>query len=276
MNKPGRNDTCPCGSGKKFKKCCIGKKPRVHSVILGSSEPLHGVHYDKKKMEFAGLTDDNRLIKPILTYSQIHYESASGKDRVISRVQDKVIPNEAELLRHLSSSFDIIVAMDTNTKVIAGERISAAGIVHCDLQRIPDPGREGYHASFPWQATLLFRNCPSDLSPEKFAWITEARRINAGEPRAGLKKVALVTDHDLGNHTLFNTKKQPVFGGFYLPDNITLMYGRGDGPNENLLNHLVKHCDKESSIVLTTIERSGFYQDGEVMYSVDKIPVAKL
>jgi hypothetical protein len=30
MKKPKRNDPCPCGSGKKFKKCCeskmIGKK----------------------------------------------------------------------------------------------------------------------------------------------------------------------------------------------------------------------------------------------------------
>ena len=25
MKKPERNDPCPCGSGKKFKKCCIGK-----------------------------------------------------------------------------------------------------------------------------------------------------------------------------------------------------------------------------------------------------------
>jgi len=23
--KAGRNDPCPCGSGKKFKKCCMGK-----------------------------------------------------------------------------------------------------------------------------------------------------------------------------------------------------------------------------------------------------------
>ena len=23
--KFGRNDSCPCGSGKKYKKCCIGK-----------------------------------------------------------------------------------------------------------------------------------------------------------------------------------------------------------------------------------------------------------
>lgn len=25
MNKTGRNDPCPCGSGKKFKKCCENK-----------------------------------------------------------------------------------------------------------------------------------------------------------------------------------------------------------------------------------------------------------
>ena len=24
-DEPGRNDPCPCGSGKKFKKCCINK-----------------------------------------------------------------------------------------------------------------------------------------------------------------------------------------------------------------------------------------------------------
>jgi len=27
VNKPGRNDPCLCGSGKKFKKCCMGKQP---------------------------------------------------------------------------------------------------------------------------------------------------------------------------------------------------------------------------------------------------------
>ena len=244
--------------------------------MLASSEPLRGIHYDKDKMEFTGLTHDNRLIKPIMTYSQTHYESKSGKERVISRVQDKVIPNEPELLRHLSSAFDLIIAMDTNTKVIAGERISAAGIVHCVLQRIPDPDREGYYASFPWQGTMLFRNCPSSLSPEKFAWITEMRRLNDNEPLRASKKFAVVTDHDLDNHTSFNARKASIFGDFYLPDNFTLMYGRGDGPNENLLNHLVKQCDKESSTLLETIEQKGYCQQGEVKYSIDQIPVAVL
>ncbi|MEW6319528.1 MAG: SEC-C metal-binding domain-containing protein [Acidobacteriota bacterium] len=26
MSKAGRNDLCPCGSGKKYKKCCAGKQ----------------------------------------------------------------------------------------------------------------------------------------------------------------------------------------------------------------------------------------------------------
>lgn len=39
MNKVGRNDPCPCGSGKKFKKCCealSGKK--THSFAITQDE----------------------------------------------------------------------------------------------------------------------------------------------------------------------------------------------------------------------------------------------
>jgi hypothetical protein len=28
-NQPGRNDACPCGSGKKYKHCCALKKDRL-------------------------------------------------------------------------------------------------------------------------------------------------------------------------------------------------------------------------------------------------------
>jgi hypothetical protein len=40
MSRPGRNDACHCGSGKKFKKCCEGKTPekrtgRVLMIVVG-------------------------------------------------------------------------------------------------------------------------------------------------------------------------------------------------------------------------------------------------
>ena len=131
MVKIGRNNPCPCGSGKKFKKCCFNKKPREQVVMVGSPEPLRGFHYDKDKMELKGLTLDGRLIEPDVTFSQSHYIGQSGKEKVITRVHDKVIPNEADLIRHLSTSFDLIIAVDTNTKVIESEAVSVTGIIHC-------------------------------------------------------------------------------------------------------------------------------------------------
>jgi tetratricopeptide (TPR) repeat protein len=45
MNKPGRNDPCPCGSGKKYKQCHLGRPddvwPHEDSVALADSFPEH-------------------------------------------------------------------------------------------------------------------------------------------------------------------------------------------------------------------------------------------
>ena len=30
LPKIGRNDPCPCGSGKKYKKCCLGQSRKKH------------------------------------------------------------------------------------------------------------------------------------------------------------------------------------------------------------------------------------------------------
>ncbi len=269
----GRNDPCPCGSGKKYKKCCLDKKPREHTVIVASSERLHGFHYDKEKMELTGLTLDDRLIKPVITYSETHYKSDSGKEKVIARIQDKVIPNEAELMRHLSSSFDLIIGVDTNTKAIGSERISVTGIVHCVLQRLPEP--DSYYADFPWHGAILFRNCPSELPSEKFGWMTVIQKVNR-EPLNKLKRFAIVTDHDLDNHTSYNSRKTAIFREFYLPDNFMLMCGRGDGPNPKLVDYIVKQCDKESTEVLRMIEQTGYYQHGDTKFSIHQIPVPGL
>ncbi len=54
-NKAGRNDPCPCGSGKKYKQCCLHKKEtslaqrtpghylRKHQVILKTPEQIEGI-----------------------------------------------------------------------------------------------------------------------------------------------------------------------------------------------------------------------------------------
>jgi hypothetical protein len=273
MVKIGKNNPCPCGSGKKYKKCCLNKKPREQTIMVGSPVPLKGLHYDKEKMEFTGLALDDQLIKPVVTYSQTHYKSDSGKEKVIDRIQDKVIPNEAELMRHLSSYFDLIIATDTNTKDIGSEAISVTGVISCVVRSTPEPNR--YLVDFPEHGIILFRNCPSNLPSEKYGWIMIIKKVNSN-PQNKLKRLAIVTDHDLDNHQLYNNKQIPIFRNFYLPDNIKLMYGRGDGSTENLLNDVVKKCDKKATEALREIEKNQYYQHGNKKISISQMHTPSL
>lgn len=34
MSRPGRNEPCPCGSGKKFKHCCASKRDGFPSGVI--------------------------------------------------------------------------------------------------------------------------------------------------------------------------------------------------------------------------------------------------
>ena len=241
--------------------------------MVGSPEPLCGVYYDKDKMEFQGLTNDGRLIKTNVTFSQTHYIAQTGKEKVITRIQDKVVPNQADLFRHLSSSFDLLIAIDTNTQDIGTEKLSASGIVHCIVK--PRSISNEYHVDFPWHGAILFRNCPSALHPEKFGWIKEIYRINSNTQNR-VKRFALITDHDLENHIKYNNKQKPIHNDFYLPDNFQLIYGRGDGSTESLLNYLVKMCDNKSKKLIKKIDKQGFYQYKDKKLSINEIPVPRI
>lgn len=40
MKKPGRNEPCPCGSGKKFKKCCLVRNPAAKRWVYTDLDQL--------------------------------------------------------------------------------------------------------------------------------------------------------------------------------------------------------------------------------------------
>ncbi len=42
----GRNDPCPCGSGKKFKKCCAAKRETAASGLKAAIRMKGGVSFD--------------------------------------------------------------------------------------------------------------------------------------------------------------------------------------------------------------------------------------
>ena len=126
-----------------------------------------------------------------------------------------------------------------------------------------------------WHGAILFRNCPTELPSEKFGWMAVMRDFTR-DPLNKTKRIAIVTDHDLDNHISYNSKKLPIFRDFLLPENMIMIYGRGDGPTHNLLNYLVKQCDKKSKGVLEGLETKGYYEHGDRKIPINKIPVPSL
>lgn len=60
MEKIGRNDPCPCGSGRKFKKCCGSPIPEERRIVPNSEVPENAVAamYEEQENRFRIFTDD--------------------------------------------------------------------------------------------------------------------------------------------------------------------------------------------------------------------------
>jgi tetratricopeptide (TPR) repeat protein len=49
MAKPGRNDPCPCGSGNKYKKCCLAKEEAVaREQLVKAQAPRDALRRDQR------------------------------------------------------------------------------------------------------------------------------------------------------------------------------------------------------------------------------------
>jgi len=85
MNHPiGRNDPCPCGSGKKYKKCCLGSREREH--LQGATWiDEEGMHMVSKGMR-PSIEEQERLSKE---YQQSIRKSPLWKQMVTEYGKEK-------------------------------------------------------------------------------------------------------------------------------------------------------------------------------------------
>lgn len=97
MKKTGRNDPCPCGSGKKFKKCCankmIGKKFMAHKIDdLSKSSNSVSSFFQHKLSENTHNSLANRTIK-ISSNNNQKIEGNNSKEKPSSE-EEKYKPIE--------------------------------------------------------------------------------------------------------------------------------------------------------------------------------------
>jgi tetratricopeptide (TPR) repeat protein len=74
MSKVGRNDACPCGSGKKFKRCCIERfeaEERVAREQAESDRLAAEREWLEAGREFLEEGDEEELLREAETFTQV-------------------------------------------------------------------------------------------------------------------------------------------------------------------------------------------------------------
>ncbi|HKM79362.1 MAG TPA: SEC-C metal-binding domain-containing protein, partial [Candidatus Acidoferrum sp.] len=57
MAKPGRNDRCPCGSGKKYKACCLTRDEAAEQERLAAQQAEREERAAAKRLELRKVRD---------------------------------------------------------------------------------------------------------------------------------------------------------------------------------------------------------------------------
>lgn len=144
-NKTGRNDPCPCGSGLKYKKCCLGGK-KLQSKNL---KEIYAQKYNirlKEKAHVKGIRRAGRLVLKALSLVEAEIRPGITTDSINSFVHEFTIKNGAIPAPLNYRGFPKSACVSVNEVIchgIPGERVLRDGdIVNVDVTSILN----GYYA----------------------------------------------------------------------------------------------------------------------------------
>jgi len=131
MPKVGRNDPCSCGSGKKYKKCCLpqASKKKTSEYVYATTRDV----VSEITLSFDPLAGAVEFETPVInTYAQTSYERGSTKGpKVINKIPLNSTTLHFESDQSIFENYDLLFAIDTNTRHINQVKHSVGGLILC-------------------------------------------------------------------------------------------------------------------------------------------------
>lgn len=155
--KAGRNDPCPCGSGRKFKKCCLGKPQLTTSlpqdvtpVLAASAAPQKAPAWSKSlpREELAPVAPPQPLDPLQEKWDAVwnEFKSQDGETReaiFLGMLDDKELMNEEAAFEMLNQLHDDVVAR--------GDREQFGRLIQTLAERRPELYEHDAHYYLSWQ-----------------------------------------------------------------------------------------------------------------------------
>ena len=178
--KVGRNDPCPCGSGVKYKKCCLGKTVTPNRDIEALYANKYGVRL-KKERDIKAIRKAGRLVLETLELVETIIKPGLTTDEINTLVHEFTIKNSATPAPLNYRGFPKSVCVSANEIIchgIPGDRVLADGdIVNVDVTSILN----GYFAD---ANKTFFVGTPGDDASRivNVAWDCLRRGISMVQP----------------------------------------------------------------------------------------------
>jgi methionyl aminopeptidase len=139
LAKVGRNDPCPCGSGSKYKKCCLGKAIAPDRDIEALYSNKYGIQL-KKERDIEAIRKAGRLVLETLELVESKLKPGLVTDEINTLVHEFTIKNGAKPAPLNYRGFPKSVCVSANEVIchgIPGNRVLADGdIVNVDVTSI--------------------------------------------------------------------------------------------------------------------------------------------
>ncbi len=138
-NRIGRNDPCPCGSGRKFKKCCLSKSAAETTDLEAHYQKKYGIRLKGPK-DIEGIRTAGRLVIQTLDLVESDIRPGITTDHINTIVHEFTVKNGAVPAPLNYRGFPKSTCVSVNEVIchgIPGERILREGdIVNIDVTSI--------------------------------------------------------------------------------------------------------------------------------------------
>lgn len=257
-----RNAPCPCGSGKKYKKCCLGHsiKPRTTWLKVDMEKPVILKEISISSYGEINMFGDNRKPLPHVSASVVRSYARPKGAKILSRVPlDGSAILNADLNQTLLQ-FNRIFAIDSNSQAINGHNVSVAAItLGTWVEQDSKPILE--YAS---TQAMEFRDI--DCHPDLLALKQFLTRLPQHHPRIFMDgRIGIVIDSHLRDLPRIEARDIPLLDDFFLPEWATLIYA-SDAASDSIPNILLRNSDKSATAVLKQIERGDWIEESQEQF----------
>ncbi len=217
------------------------KNKRKSRTISIHMDPQNYFEFDGLALDFdsqtvVGIKDDNDY--PLIGKARLEFSRERENKKSPKMLHASTSPNEKTWFstNHQLLAYDHLIAVDTNTHRLNGSTVSITAAYHV----IPERHEHGV-ARCRAAVILLLELWNVVEKPENMGWYHVLTAIQE-HPVDYAGKVGLIVDSDLGEHRAFNSREKPIFGDYFLPENVTIIYGNDKGGAEHLSTKMIKHC----------------------------------